>query len=469
MSNRFHKSEKSGRSEPDLGQILESGDKIIIGLSGGPDSVYLTYLLYNHRAEMELTLFLAHVNYKLRDEESDADEDFCRAMAKKLGLPIEVKVADLRGLKSSAGNVQAAAREERMEFYLALAEKYGCNRIALGHTRDDNVETILANIFRGCGLEGLSGIAPVSGKIIRPLLDMPKAGITEYLDKNNIPYRVDSSNLRSDYTRNKIRNIILPKLRDEVNPRVDEALLRLRKIVTEATSHFRHVTEEFCKAHVEFTNLGSAIIPLQSFSNLDLILQKYILKYLAERISGETRGKIDFDPVTSALELIDAETGSRADLGAGVMLEKATESLVVFMPGDDLEPQDVEIPGKTVLTGFNLVLHSRWDDTPGEINRETDNWTVKLDVGESGNNFTVRQYRNGDYFQPLGMNSAKKLSNFFIDRKIPRALRLEIPLLLCREEIVWVIGHEISDRYKIGPSPKTPLKLWVEKVVKKVE
>jgi tRNA(Ile)-lysidine synthase len=116
-----------------------------------------------------------------------------------------------------------------------------------------------------------------------------------------------------------------------------------------------------------------------------------------------------------------------------------------------------------------LVLHSKLDNDSGEIDRTTDNWNVKLDIGQEGNKFTVRQYRQGDYFQPLGMNSAKKLSDFFIDRKIPRALRSEIPLLLCGDEIAWVMGHEISERYKIGPAPRMPLKLWVEKVVKKVE
>jgi tRNA(Ile)-lysidine synthase len=469
MFNKFNKIEKSGQSEPNFGQILKSGDRIINGLSGGPDSVYLTYLLYNLRDEKKLTLFLAHVNYKLRGEESDADEDFCRALAKKLGLPIEVKIADLRGLKSSAGNVQAVAREKRMEFFDYLAKEYDCNKIALGHTLDDNVETVLANIFRGSGLEGLSGIAAISGRIIRPLLNTSKAEITEHLDKSEIPYRIDSTNLESDYTRNKIRNLILPEIREQINPKVNDALLRLAAIVSEAAKFFGNLIEKFCGDHVSFTSFGSAIIPLGQFSLLDPILKKYLLRFLAQKILGKNRGKIEFDLISSAIGLINSGTGGRADLGAGVMLEKAAQSLVIFMPAREIEAQDVEIPGKTVLKGFDLILHSKADDSPGEINRETDNWTVKLDMGEAGNKFYVRQYRQGDYFQPLGMSSAKKLSDFFIDRKIPRALRAEIPLLVCGEEIVWVMGHEISEHYRIGPSPVSPLKLWVEKVVKKVE
>lgn len=469
MPNDFEKLEKSVRPAINIEQTVLAGDRILIGFSGGPDSVYLAHFLYKLRDEKGLTLFLAHVNYKLRGKESDEDEAFCRAMAKKLNLPIEVLTADLSGLKSSSGNVQAAAREKRMKFFSSLAEHNNCNKIALGHTLDDNVETILGNIFRGCGLEGLSGIFPISGAIIRPLLQISKAEILEDLDKNAVPYRIDSSNLANDYTRNKIRNLILPELRKQVNPRVDAAVIRLSQIMSEAAKHFAKIAEQFCEKKVELTILGNAIISLEAFSRLDSYLKKYLIKYIAEKISGDVRGKIDFDLISSALRILHSETGTRADLGGGLMLEKDTDCLIVFFPGHAIESRDVEIPGKTVLHDYNLVLHSQLDDSPGEINHGTDNWTVKLDLGGSGNKFSIRQYRNGDYFQPLGMNAAKKLSDFFIDRKIPRALRPEIPLLVCGDEIAWVMGHEISEHFKIGPNPGMPLKLWVEKVVKKIE
>ena len=448
--------------------LIREGDKIVIGLSGGPDSVFLTHYLNSLKKEKSLDLHLAHVNYKLRAKDSDLDEQFCREFAEKLGLRLEVEVADLSILKDTPGNIQAEARQRRMRFYESVAQKYDYHKIALGHTLDDNIETILGNIFRGCGLAGLSGMRPQSGNIIRPLLNTSKADILEYLDRNGIGYRIDASNLESDYTRNKIRNIILPKIVDQVNTGVYDAVKRLSWLATEAHEYFGNFSDSFLDQHSSYSLQNNIIIPLAEFSRLDRILKRHILKKSIERLSGNQRDLAAFDIIDSALKILDSPTGTRADLGGGLMVEKASESLIIFRPVGRFEANAVTIPGKRLLQSFNLVLNSEIGSAASEIRHTSDNFKVVLDYDKLKGELEVRQFREGDYFRPLGMNKPKKLSDFFIDRKIPRALRMEIPLLVCNGDIAWVIGVAISEFFKLEPASRQAVKLWVEKVVRNV-
>ncbi len=452
-----------------ISSLIQESDKIVIGLSGGPDSVFLTLYLNSLQKEKSLDLHLTHVNYKLRGRDSDLDEQFCREFAERLGLPLEVEVADLSSLKDTPGNIQAEARQRRMRFYVSVAQKYDRNKIALGHTLDDNIETILGNIFRGCGLAGLSGMRTQSGNIIRPLLYTSKKDILEYLDKNGISYRIDASNLESDYTRNKIRNIILPRIVDQVNPGVYDAVKRLSWLATEAHKYFEKFSDNFLDQHGSYSLQNNIIIPLAEFSPLDRILKRHILMKSIERLSGNERDIAAFDLIDSALNIIDSPTGTRADLGGGLMIEKASENLIIFRPVERSEPISVAIPGKRLLQSFNLVLNSEVGSAATEIKHTSDNFKVILDYYKLKGELEVRQFREGDYFRPLGMMKSKKLSEFFIDRKIPRALRMEIPLLVCNGEIAWVIGVEISDLFKLEPASEQAVKLWVEKVVRDVK
>jgi len=447
-------------------RLVERGDKIVIGLSGGPDSVFLAHFLNSLKKEKSLDLCLAHLNYKLRGRDSDLDEQFCRELAGRLDLPLEVEIADLSGLKDTPGNIQSEARQRRMRFYESVARKYDCNKIALGHTLDDNIETILGNIFRGCGLAGLSGMRPWFGNIIRPLLDTAKADILLYLNKNKIAYRIDASNLQSDYTRNKIRNIILPKIVDQINPGVYEAVNRLSWLAAEAHEYFEKFSDSFLDRHSSYSLQNNIIIPLAEFTALDKILKRHILKRSIEKLSGNERDIAAFDIIDSALNIYETPTGTRADLGGGLMIEKASESLVIFRPVGRIEPTFVTIPGKSILQSFNLMLNSEVGSVAPEVRHLKDNFKVILDYDKLKGELEVRQFREGEYFRPLGMMKPKKLSDFFIDRKVPRALRMEIPLLLCSGEIAWVIGEEISEQFKLDRTTRQAVKLWVEKVVR---
>ena len=450
-------------------KYIQINDKIIIGLSGGPDSVYLAYLMNWLKAEYNLELILAHVNYKLRGEESDADEQYCREFAGSLGLPVDVLISDLSAQKTTNGNVQNSAREIRMSFFCQLAVKHDCHKIALAHTADDNIETVLGNILRGCGLAGLSGIVEKSESIIRPLLHVSKAEIVEFLNDKQIDYRVDSSNLSNEYTRNKIRNDLIPHLKEVYNPEIESAISRLSRISSEVHEYLLYLTVDFIKKQVAYSNLDSAIIPIEALTEMNPVIIRMVIKYLTEYVANKKRGLAAFDRIDDALKLIGAETGVKSDLGGNLMCERGKDCLIIFRNGRKIEECIPQIPGKTDLPGFNLVLHSVIEQKTNDIAYSDDNRTIYLDYDKLSPEFSVRQFESGDRFQPLGMNGSKKLGDFFTDRGIPGALRMEIPVLVNVGDIVWVLGEEISELFKVDQSTETILKLWIEKIVRKAE
>ena len=450
-------------------KYFNPGDKIIVGLSGGPDSVCLAYLLNQLRSELNLQLYLVHINYMLRGVESNGDQKFCEAFAQSYNLPLYVEIQDMSAYQSKPENIQTKAREYRMTAFNTKLRELNFDKIALGHTRDDNVETVLGNIIRGCGLDGLSGLEEKSGRIIRPLLTASKAGILDFLHENKIEYRVDSSNLKNEYTRNKIRNQLIPSIKDNYNPRFDEAIIRLSKIAGESSEYLHDSAVWFIEQSVKYSEMGTALIPLEALRNTHPALARAVIRKITEQISLIDRGSVSYDMIDKTLQLLDSETGTKTDLGAHTVCERGRDDLLIYMDNVNSYEYKPQIPGKTDLPECGLVLHSSIENSDRKINFSEDNKTVYLDFAKLSDDFSVRNYRKGDRFQPLGLNGSKKLGDFFTDRGVPERLRQETPLVVCGGEIVWVAGMAISEKYKLEPSTKTILKLWIEKLVKKAE
>jgi len=443
--------------------------RILIGLSGGPDSVFLMHWLASLREELGLTLRAAHINYKLRDQDSDLDQQFCQRLAEGLEILLDIKICDLRARLDQPGNLQAIAREERMSYFRELAQKYNCQKIALGHTRDDHIETILANIIRGCGLDGLGGIEVCSGDIIRPLRFLTKAEILAYLDQRGIDYRVDRTNLGQEYSRNKIRNLLLPLISAEFNPRFPEALERLSRIASQASAFLEKEVSGFLRTKAERSWYGSVVIPVEAFSSLDSILRANLLKHLVEELGGQRRGVVRYDLIESALELASSSGGKCADLGGGVFMERGADCLIVFRSRASVPEVSLPESDRIALPDYNLELNLEWAEVCGPSDIKSDHWRACLDADKLGRRLSIRHFREGDRFRPLGLSVHKKLGDFFTDRKIPRALRAEIPLLVADNEIAWVIGHEYSDLFKVDAGTRQVLKLCARMIVTNVE
>jgi len=284
--------------------------------------------LAQRQKDLGLSIRLAHVNYPLRGKESDDDEHFCRSLAEKLSLPLDIKVCSLRHLDDFAGNIQNEARRVRMEFFEELAECHNLGKIVLARTLDDQVETIFGNILQGSGLNGFIGMSAWAGRVVRPLLSVLRKDIMNWLHQNRLPFREDSSNRGMIYTHNRLRHKIIPLITAEINPGLSEALIGLSATAREACAHLEKETTSFRVAHVESTIYGNAIIALAPFLALYVIMQKYLLKRLVERLSGSLRGVVRFDLLAKAGGLFTGKASSKLDLDGGV--EMGVSSLKLY-------------------------------------------------------------------------------------------------------------------------------------------
>lgn len=441
------------------GMVSLKGCSLLVALSGGPDSVALLQLLHGLAEQEGFTVASAHLNYKLRGAESDADEQFCIELCQRLGVKLHRKSASLAGQKKI--NVQDKARELRYRYFDQLCQRHGYTHVAIGHNLDDNTETVLMNLFRGAGALGLSGMASCAGAIIRPLLSFSREQIIEYLGRNNLEYRVDSSNLKTAYTRNRVRLEVLPGVREIFGENVGRNISRAAGILSEQQEYLREQAERAFHKLMSATPFGKIVLDIEGLSKYHDAVRRLILALAYEQLSGSLRG-FTLAATSRALEAVSGKR-ARVDFLSGLFCEAVGGKLYVYKRVRRPEVLTVEAPGTTQLTPYGVLLRSSF---PG-IGQARPAWVrggsrrVHLNYEAMKGDLTVRTMRPGDRFQPLGMTGSKKLSDFFVDRKVDRPLREEVPLLLTGNKIAWVIGYEIADPFKLKEDTHKVLRLEV--------
>lgn len=294
-------------------KLIENGDKVILGVSGGPDSICMLDILHkiSKKKMIDFEIIVCHINHGLR-ENAILDEQFVKDFCEKIEVPFFVKHANIKEIATNQKKgLEETGRIVRYEFFDEIMNKTGGNKIAIAHNSNDNSETIIMNMFRGTGTRGLIGIEKMNGKYIRPLIESSRADIEKYLEDNNIVARHDESNDENIYTRNKIRNIVLPYIQREFNPNIVTTLKRLSDIVKEQEDYLQHETDKFYKEicisetnvtnDYEYNKLNNAeiIIDLKRFNDLEKIIEKRIILYSINKIFGSTKGieKIHIDDI----------------------------------------------------------------------------------------------------------------------------------------------------------------------------
>lgn len=275
--------------------LITNGDKIVIGVSGGPDSISLLHILNSIKEEINFQIYVAHINHMIREvatEEAKYVQNFCN----KLNIQCFIKNADVTSIaKAEKRGTEEIGRKIRYDFFNEIAEKVGANKIATAHNKNDKVETILLNIVRGSGLSGLKGIEAIrNGRYIRPLIAVKREDIEEYCKKHALNPKYDESNLETIYTRNKVRNIVLPYIKKEFNPNIVETIYRLSELVTEENEYLEQVTEKaFNEIQVisESNKLlnASIVLDLKKFNNLELVIKRRIILYTINKVLGTTK------------------------------------------------------------------------------------------------------------------------------------------------------------------------------------
>lgn len=455
--------------------LVRENELLLVGVSGGPDSVCLLHVLASLRNTLGIKLHIAHLNHMLRGAESDGDADYVSALAHKLGIPATIERRGVKAYqKKHRLSAEEAAREVRYAFFSEVARSLGADAVAVGHTADDQIETILMHLVRGTGLAGLRGMQPLSTlrspdgnslKIVRPLLETSRAETEAYCAAQGLSPRSDSSNRLPDYLRNRIRSQLIPLLR-EYNPDIDKALIRM---ASAADSDLTYIEAEMSRLWglVAQAQSEGVAIDRAEFSRLQPALKRHLVRSALQRLLGELRD-IESVHIESLLNALDKPAGKRLSLPKGLAFHGdydyglITSKHLPLSPFPVLEGEHrLDIPGETELCGWKVrsrILKRRPEES-GEGKMK-----ACFDLDVVGRKLIIRARRRGDRFQPLGMESPKKLQDFMVDAKIPRAWRDNVPLVCSPQHILWVVGWRLDHRARVTASTKRVLCLDFDSV-----
>ncbi len=460
--------------------MLSFDDKILVGISGGPDSVTLLKIILSFRQKYHLLIYIAHLNHMLRGKESDEDANFVKNLAQELDLPCEIESCNLTKIaRKKRLTLEEAAREYRYMFYLKTAQKFGANKIALGHNADDQVETVLMRILRGSGLEGLMGIPPVRDKIIRPLIECTREEIEEYCQEHQIEYRIDSTNKEILYFRNKIRLELLPLLSHEYNKNIKDIILHLQSIISEVSKYLQQKTELIFREIAEIEGRENVVIDLKSFNSLPIVFKRRIIRKSIEVMKGNLYS-ISFTHNDEILKLTEYQSGEKEiHLPDNLRARKIYNQLIIYKnkifkdhPEETSTSWEynLSVPGQTEIKPLGIEVKVRILDSTGVktsryYNRKkSDSEYVEfIDYNKAKYPLKLRNRRVGDRFYPLKMVGAKKVKEFFIDNKVPKSHRDLIPFLVDSEgKIIWIVGMRLDDRVKTTSDTKKILYIKIK-------
>ncbi len=432
-------------------EMFPRGARVLVALSGGPDSVALLHILQALEQQGELTVAgVGHFNHQLRGAAADQDEQFCRDLAGRLGVPIDVGRADVAGAaRSSARSVEDTARRLRYAFLNDVAARVGADAIAVGHSLDDQAETFLLRLIRGAGARGLAGILPRAGKVVRPLLDISRADLRRYAAAHELTFRDDATNRDVACPRNRIRHELLPYLQ-QYSPGIAAALAREAELARR-DEEFLHRTAIEVSASIVLKNACGAEVNAEALRALPLALGSRVARMALE--AAATGRFIGFQHIERFLDLAGSPDGASAALpgqlvtrlGAAIVLGTAAE-----VPFSNSFHHPLSIPGEVAVGGWAVsaqrIEHSAEDEVPPARGR-----LALVAAGPLKCPLAVRTRRRGDRFRPLGMGGrGRKLQDFLVDRKVARRERDCLPLVVDRDDrIVWVVGQSVAEEFRI--------------------
>lgn len=434
--------------------LIEPSDRILLTVSGGVDSMVMMSLFVKEGYNVGV----AHCNFQLRGEESFEDEVLVERQAQKFGLPFYNMRFDTQAEMERTGeSVQLAARRLRYAWFNELCKEYGYDAISIAHHADDSIETFFINLLRGTGLKGLTGIHKVNGHIIRPLLFASRREILDYAHANHIPFREDSSNRSTKYLRNKIRLGIVPLLRD-INPRFTELMGKNISRITDAQLFIGRCIDKV-RDDIVVRNGDSAVIdPSKIDEHMPLNFVIYELMSSGYGFKGDV-----VDSLVDALQKGEESTGKR--FYSKEYVAYIDRGLITITPirEEDTCSTNIAFEQHRVYCGNSMLMFIHTDiDNIDNLNQPAN--IALLDMDKLTFPLTVRRWQDGDSFVPFGMINHKKLSDFLIDEKVSLLDKRRQFVVVSGEDIVWVLGRRIDNRYRIDTSTENVLKIVKETI-----
>ena len=415
----------------------------MIGVSGGPDSVCLFDVLLKLRDVKRLSLFVVHINHCIR-EEADIEENYVKELCEKNSVSFSSrKVAVEEIAKVQKKSVEEVARNIRYDAFNEVLKEVSANKIAVAHNANDNVETVLMNLSRGAGINGLSGIQQRNGNIIRPLLNVTRSEILEYVEKNGLTVFFDKTNSETEYTRNKIRNIIIPEFLN-INPNFLETALRSIRILDSQ----RRLLDEFIDEKYSEVYISDGVLDKTKFLNLPYDMQPEVLRRMISEFNGNLVD-VGFKNLSNALNIIkDAQSGRIIEISPKLKIEISYNLLKFYNKKESKDFfYEVIIGGETYIPEINKKIITKVVKADEVPNKYENNNKCFFDIEKIGKKVYVRNKREGDFFLPSGMTGKKTLKKFFSDLKIDSTEREKIPVVLNDSDIIWVAGYRTSRKF----------------------
>lgn len=460
-------------------RMLTAGDRVLVGVSGGPDSMVLLHLLSRLAASLKIGIGVAHLDHGLRGAAARQDARVVERAADEGGHPCHVGRAHVMKVKRGLGlSLEEAARRVRYAFFTTTMKRHGYTKLALGHQLDDNAEQVLMALLRGTGPLGLSGIAPIRRNcIIRPLITVPRSQIEAYAAREGIRWITDASNRDLRFLRNRIRHRLLPELESAYNPRIKTQLSRLAEMMHVENAWIDDLTEQPYRSALIDRGSGTLTLCAGALRQAPLALARRLVRRALIDLTGSLR-RISFSHVQSVLSLLAANGKERSlHLPGGVRVRSDGSRLwLVSIPprrkgstiasGPPPEPAEVILrppfPPTVRISSWGIGMRfrplrpaqlPRWQDArPHQAYFDADRLSPPL---------RLRRLKPGDRFTPLGCSGSQKVKKFFIDHHIPRGRRAEIPVLEDRHRIVWLVGQRIDDHVKVIPATSRVLSIEI--------
>ena len=422
--------------------MLQKGDSVVIGVSGGADSVCLLHILWKLQAEYCLRLLAVHIHHEIRGREADEDAVFTEKLCKERKIEYRLikrnvpRVAAERGISE-----EEAGRLVRYETFYQICEQEGYQKIAVAHHQNDNAETIMWNFLRGSGLRGLAGMEPVRRKIIRPLLEVKRSEIEQWMQQEKIPWRNDSTNETVNYTRNKLRHQLLPWVEENLVSGFCQRITDNTRIFLDADDYLKTEAEKWIQGHALQLEEESSFLR-EEWNKLHSALKRYVIRSEINRLTGSLKD-LTAEHVEAVLRL--EGTGKQLNLPGGMKVWMDYETIHIGKQSDTFCPNlEMKYCCFPYEKGQKIIqnVYTKWFDYD------------KIKVG-----FQLRTRRTGDRIQVLSKHGSKKLKDYMIDAKIPRQIRDQIPLIADGTDIMWVVGYRMSEAYKITDETKTVLQI----------
>lgn len=451
-------------------KLIEDGENIVVGVSGGADSMALLYLLIELKKEMDFNIHMAHVNHGVRGKDALRDQKFVKEQAAKLDLPYYSRDVDMvkygkeRGITS-----EEAGRELRYGFFREITKELGGGKIAVAHNKNDQAETLLMRFMRGTGIDGLKGMEFISADIIRPILGVSREEIEKYISDKHIETVSDMTNFETIYNRNKVRLELIPYIEENFNPNIIDTMWRTSEISALDSDFLNEYTERAYKKALKLEKKDRIILDLDLVLSFHTSIKQRVIRQSILKINNSLQG-ITEAQISNTMDLINKRsTGKEVHLTNNILVSIDYDNIIVRARFEGKNDYFYKIPNFGLVNleeigySFSVDLISVED----YLKRGKDENTSYFDRDKIVGDLGVRNRKAGDRFVPFGMKGSKKIKDYFIDEKISRELRDKIPLIVDRESILWVVGYRTDEKYRIDNNTKNILKISYKKYIAK--